>query len=204
MKKENILMMVIALLVGLLGGLLIFSIINRQEKVSLGNIPAGVGSPLDYRQRIAEAEKIVAADPNNLQAWIQLGNDYYDTDQPQKAIFAYGKALELQPENPNVLTDQGVMYRRLGEVALQKKDQATALANFQKAIANFEQAQKIDPKHLQSLYNLGIVYYADLQRPDKALEVWNRYLQIDSMSPQAQQVKGMVEEVKAGMQQRLR
>lgn len=202
MQKENVVIVVIALVVGLLIGIIVMEVFSAKSKkvVTSGDVPAGAGSPLDYQQRITEAEKIVALDPKNLQVWIQLGNDYYDTDQPQKAIDAYGKALQLQPENPNVLTDQGVMYKKLGENALQNKNEAAASSSFQKAISNFEQAQRLDPKHLQSLYNLGIVYYGDLRRPDKALEAWNRYLQIDSTSPQAQQVKGMVDEIKSTMQ----
>ncbi|QXE92180.1 tetratricopeptide repeat protein [Geomonas subterranea] len=176
MNKENVLTVVVALIVGLLGGYLIFNIAgqNKEPQVAM-SVPQGAGSPNDYQRRIVEAEKIVAADPKNLQAWIQLGNDYFDTDQAQKAVNAYGKALELDPKNLNVMTDQGIMYRKIGW--------------YDKAIANFELAQSIDPKHLQSLYNLGVVYLQDLKQPDKAKEVWTKYLQFDSTSPTAQQIK---------------
>jgi cytochrome c-type biogenesis protein CcmH/NrfG len=89
LKKENLLFVLIALIVGLLGGYLIFSIAGKKEAVPVGGgVPMGAGSPTDYQKRITEAEKIVAGDPKNLQAWIQLGNDYFDTGQPQKAISA--------------------------------------------------------------------------------------------------------------------
>ncbi len=183
MKKETILLVVVALVVGLLGGYLIFSISGKTETPQGGNnLPVGGGSPTDYQARIAQAEKILAQDPKNLQAWIQLGNDYFDTEQPQKAINAYDKALELKPDNPNVLTDQGVMYRKVGR--------------YDKAVANFEKAQAIDPKHLQSIFNLGLVYADDLKQPDKALQAWSRYLELDSTSPTAQQIKRMVEDLK--------
>ena len=42
---------------------------------------------------------------------------------------------------------------------------------------------------MQSLYNLGVVYFVDLKKPEKAREIWNKYLQIDSTSPTAQQIK---------------
>lgn len=184
MKKETVLLVVVALVVGLLGGYLIFSISGKTEMTPVrNNLPVGGGSPTDYQARIAQAEKIVAQDPKNLQAWIQLGNDYFDTEQPQKAINAYAKALELKPDNPNVLTDQGVMFRKVGW--------------YDKAIANFEKAQSIDPKHLQSIYNLGLVYADDLKQPDKAIKAWDRFLELDSTSPTAQQIKRMVEELKA-------
>ena len=181
MKKENILIAIMALVAGLIGGFLIFSISGKKEEPTLtGGVTAGSGSPVDYQQRIAELEK-VANDPKNLQAWTMLANEYYDTDQAQKAINAYNKALEITPGNPNLLTDQGVMFKRTGQ--------------FDKALANFEKAQKIDPKHLQSLYNMGIVYSEDLKQPDKALKVWNHYLELDSTSPAAQQVKRLMAQI---------
>jgi len=186
-KQENLVYIIVALLAGILGGFLIFSISNKSKTVATPAMPMGSGSPAGYSQRIIEAEKIVAQDPKNYQVWVQLGNDYFDTDQPQKAVNAYAKALEIDPDSqntPNVLTDQGVMYRKMGL--------------FDKAIANFEKANKINPAHAQSLFNLGVVYANDLKQSDKAIAAWTRYLAIDGMSPQGQQVKTMVEELKAG------
>lgn len=186
MKKESILIAVVAMVVGLLGGYLVFSISNAgKSQQASPAIPAGSGSPTDYSSRIAEAEKIVAADPKNVNAWIALGNDYFDTEQAQKSINAYGKALELQPNNPNVLTDQGVMFRKVGW--------------YDKALANFEKAQKLEPNHLQSMYNMGVVYANDLKQPSKAVEVWNRYLKIDSNSATASQIRGLIEQINSGM-----
>jgi len=187
-KSENMVFIVVALLVGLLGGFLIFSVTNKNKGGSAPQtMPMGSGSPADYSQRIAEAEKILAQDPKNYQVWVQLGNDYFDTEQPQKSVNAYSKALEIdsnRQDTPNVLTDQGVMYRKMGL--------------FDKAVANFEKAGQLDPKHLQSLYNLGVVYANDLKQIDKAIAVWQRYVALDPMSPQGQQVKAMIDELKAG------
>jgi len=187
-KKENLIFMVVALLVGLLGGFLIFSVANKNKGGPAPQaMPMGSGSPADYSQRIAEAEKILAQDPKNYQVWVQLGNDYFDTEQPQKSVNAYAKALEIdsnRQDTPNVLTDQGVMYRKMGL--------------FDKAVANFEKANKLDPRHLQSLYNLGVVYANDLKQNDKAIDAWQRYIALDPMSPQGQQIKAMIEELKAG------
>jgi tetratricopeptide (TPR) repeat protein len=184
LNKENMLFAIIALIVGILGGYLIFSISGHKQAIPVGGgVPVGSGTIADYQQRILTAEKIVAGDPKNRQAWVQLGNDYFDTGQPQKAVNAYGKALELQPNDPNVLTDQGVMYRQMKQ--------------FDLAIANFEKAQQIDPKHLQSMYNQGLVYAEDLRQKEKAIKAWSRFLEIDSTSPTAQQIKGMIEQLKA-------
>ena len=185
MKNETILIAVVALIVGLLGGYLVFSISSgRNEQQAMPAIPAGSGTPTDYARRIAEAEKIVAQDPKNLKVWVSLGNDYFDTDQAQKAIGAYSKALELDPNNPNVLTDQGVMFRRVGW--------------YDKAIANFERALKIDPKHLQSLYNIGIVYAVDMKKPEKGVPYWKRYIEVDPTSATGIKIKSLIEQYSKG------
>jgi tetratricopeptide (TPR) repeat protein len=187
LKNESIWIVVVALIVGLLGGYLISSISttgkNKQESA---DISPGAGTPTDYVRRIAETEKIVAQDPKNLNAWILLGNDYFDTEQPQKAINSYGKALEIAPNNPNVLTDQGVMYRKMGW--------------YDKALANFEKALKIEPNHLQSLYNMGVIFSEDLKQPDKAIPFWTKYLKIDPNSATASQIKGLLEKMGPGPQ----
>jgi len=183
MKKDSILIAAFALLAGLLGGVLVTMLVkDKGSREVAPAIPSGSGSPTDYTRRIAEAEKIVAREPGNLNAWISLGNDYFDTEQPQKAISAYQKALDLEPNNPNVLTDQGIMYRKVGW--------------YDKALANFENAQKLDPKHLQSLYNMGVVYATDLKKPDKAIVFWNRYLELDNTSPTARQIREMMASLK--------
>lgn len=180
MNKDSMLVAVVALIVGLLGGYLIFSISNAGKlQQPAAAIQAGGGSPADYTQRIAQAEKVVAQDPKNLAAWISLGNDYFDTEQTQKSINAYGKALEIDPNNANILTDQGVMFKKMGW--------------YDKALVNFDKAQKIDPKHQQSLFNSGIIYAVDLKDHVKARPYWKKILEIDPNSPTAMQVKSMMQ-----------
>jgi cytochrome c-type biogenesis protein CcmH/NrfG len=151
-----------------------------------GMPPGGSGpapQPGDnFQARITAMQSVVARDPKNVEAWVQLGNDYFDTRQPQKAIDAYQRALELRPANPNVLTDQGVMYRELGQ--------------FDKAVANFQKANQVDGKHVQSLFNLGVVYLNDLKQPKKAVETWNKIIQIAPQSDQAVQARTAIEDAK--------
>jgi tetratricopeptide (TPR) repeat protein len=185
LNKESVLIAVVALFVGFLGGYLIGAMSSvGKPQAAITGMNQGAASSTDYAQRITEAEKIVVQDPKNLNAWLSLGNDYFDTEQPQKSINAYAKVLELQPNNTSVLTDQGVMYRKMGW--------------YDKAMANFEKAQKIDPNHLQSLFNMGIVYDADLKQPDKAAEIWSRYLKLDPTSPTAIQIKQILQKSGSG------
>ncbi len=136
----------------------------------------------DASQQIAAANEVVQRDPRNRQAWVALGNLYFDTHQPQKSIDAYAKALELKPDDPNVLTDQGVMYRSVGA--------------YDKAIANFQKANQLDPGHLQSLYNLGVVYAFDLKNTAKAEEAWNELIRTAPDSDNAKQARQALAQIK--------
>ena len=148
-----------------------------------GMPPAGAPMPGDnFQARITALQAVVTRDPKNFEAWVQLGNDFFDTRQPQKAIDAYQHALELRPNSPNVVTDQGVMYRDLGQ--------------FDRALANFRKANELDPKHVQSLFNLGVVYQNDLKQPKKAIEAWNKVIQTAPESEQAAQARRMLDEAK--------
>jgi cytochrome c-type biogenesis protein CcmH/NrfG len=143
---------------------------------------AGGAVPLDAAEQLAAARQVTDQDPKNVRAWITLGNLYFDTHQPQKSIDAYARALELQPDNPDVLTDQGVMLRAVGA--------------FDKAVANFQKANRIDPKHLQSLYNMGVVYAFDLKDVPKAEEAWNRVIQLAPQSENASQAREALAKLK--------
>ncbi len=142
----------------------------------------GGAVPVDAAEQITAASQVVQRDPKNREAWIALGNLYFDTRQPQKSIDAYARALELKPDDPNVLTDQGVMFRAAGA--------------FDKAVANFQKANQLEPGHLQSLYNLGVVYAFDLKDVPKAEEAWNKLIAIAPSSENAAQARQALAQLK--------
>lgn len=144
-------------------------------------MPTGAVPSLEIPRRIEVNRKLVAENPKDRQTWIQLGNDYFDTHQRDQAIEAYARALELEPNDPNVITDQGIMYRELG-----KHDQA---------IANFERASKIAPDHMQSLFNLGVVWVYDKKDAAKGAVAWRKILDTAPSSPQAAQARQALKEL---------
>jgi len=102
--------------------------------------------------RIKALEKQTQLEPANAAAWTELGNLYFDTEQPEKAIAAYEKSLTLQPGEPDVLTDQGVMYRQVGK--------------FDKALECFNKAIALNPGHVIAQFNKSVVLEHD--KNDKA------------------------------------
>ena len=127
----------------------------------------------ETHQALLELEGEVTADPDNFQAWRQLGNQYYDHNLPEKAIAAYTKYLELQSGDANILTDLGVMYRRTKQP--------------QKAIESFDKAIQMDPTHEPARFNKGIVLLHDLNKPGEAIASWQELLKIN---PQARAANG--------------
>ena len=181
MKKETVLFIVIALAAGILIGVIVSNL--KKDVTSSAPVSAPVAAPVvNQQQQTSVLEEIVAREPGNRNAWVRLGHNFFDSNQPMRAINAYAKALELKDKDPDILTDQGVMYRRVGW--------------FDKAIKNFEKANDIDKNHLQSLYNLGIVYRYDLQDFDKAIIVWEQFIAIDPGSPGAKQVQSELDFLK--------
>lgn len=133
----------------------------------------------DTLMRIETLRKITSSREATPEAWKELGNIYFDTDQAEQAIKAYDNALALKPNDTDILNDQGAMYRQAGD--------------FEHALANFEKAYAIDPHNLESLYNSGYVYGFDLNNIPKALVLWRRYLELDSTSDTARQVRSFIE-----------
>lgn len=115
----------------------------------------------------------VAMNPQDVNAWVTLGNLYFDTHQPVQSIEAYSRALELNPDNPNVWTDMGVMHRSLGE--------------FQKALDAFAKAIAVNPRHETARMNTGVVLLYDLGDKDGAIRAWQELV---SINPQAVNANG--------------
>ncbi len=187
MSKESLVVGIAALIIGFLLGTLVGGKLMSGKHHQTAQQPAQNGNSMSevaiVTARITELEQIVSKDPKNLKALIALGNDYFDTNQPQKAAQAYNKALEIDPNNPHVLTDQGVMFRALGF--------------FDRALANFEKAGKLDPTHLQGLYNIGIIYAVDLKQPEKAKAAFEEILKKDQNSDLARQAREMIKQLQS-------
>lgn len=178
--------LVLALLVGLCLGRYVFpnAPVVAEQKRPLGqgsSNAVSLNQDKELLQSIFRHEEQVRTDPGNVEAWEHLGNLYFDASEPQKAVNAYNKALELKPDNPSVLVDCGVMYRELKQ--------------YDKALEYFQKALKLDPKHEHALFNSGIVLYFDLQEKAKAIEAWQTLLKVkpDAKTPSGDPLADMIQ-----------
>lgn len=145
-------------------------------------ISGGQTSSQDVQKRIAGIERMLKENPHNVEALIQLGNDYFDTGNYDKAVEAYQKSLSINPRNPSVLTDLGISYRKL------KKPQESVLA--------FRKALEMDPNHAITLFNLGIVLRDDMKDYAGAIQAWEEFLEKAGDSPHAMMVRPWLKALK--------
>lgn len=171
--KHRVLFAVFIFLLGFVAGVA-FTVYKGSSLPKMAAETAAPPHDEELHQTIVKLEAETAAKPDDHQGWTRLGNLYFDTDQPKKAIAAYEKSLALNPDDANVITDLGVMYRKIKEP--------------HQAIAHFERAMEKDPLHLPSRYNKGIVLISDLDDPEAAIASWETMLEID---PQATNGSGM-------------
>jgi cytochrome c-type biogenesis protein CcmH/NrfG len=160
----------------------------HEEKTPDGRM----GSPLpsagssaqfaEINKRIESLGEILKKDPRNLQALIEIGNLYFDTDQAEKSIKAYSKALEIDPANADVRTDMAIMFRKKGD--------------FGRAVSEFKKAAQADPKHVNSRYNLGVVLLHDMGDIGGAVAAWEEYLKVDPAGPRAENIRSQMGKMK--------
>ena len=202
MKKETvILMVVVAFLVGFITGATVAILRGTKGAEKEATVqkpqmtPPGAPAPalpaptppardsVEVASQIQTLKEIVKKGPKNLPAWVELGNLYFDSDRPKEAIDAYSRYLAAKPDNPDVRTDMGIMYRKLGQ--------------FDKALEEFKKAAQTDPKHVNSRYNIGLVLLHDKQDMKGAINAWEEYLKVDPNSERAQRIRAQIEKMKA-------
>jgi len=143
---------------------------------------AAQGSKTELANRIVGLEEMLAKTPDNVEARIQLGNDYFDSRNYEKAVEAYQKAVKINPKNADVITDMGIAYRRLGK--------------HNEAVEAFKRAVGVDPGHAVALFNLGIVYRDDLKNLPAAIKAWEAFLEKAGDAPHAVMVRPWLKRVR--------
>ncbi len=188
-KKETVLLIGLGcLIIGFLSGI-VFSIYKTPAgagvaKVATGQPEAQPGKlTAEQAQLLLQLELEVQKNPQNTEAWTNLGHLYFDSDQADKAITAYNKSLALAPNNADVLTDLGVMYRRAG--------------NPQQAVASFDRAIQANAKHETARFNKGIVLLYDLKDQPGAIAAWQGLVSLNPMAtaPNGQLISEMLKEI---------
>jgi len=145
-----------------------------------GSQPAGGGAPM--LAEINALKERLQKDPKDVQAWSRLANVYQDAGMFQQAIEFYKRAIEILPNNPDLLTDMGICYQELKQ--------------YDEALAVLERAQKADPAHWQSLYNIVVVAGLEMRRFDRADTALARLQQIHPDAPNLDRLRDALDKAR--------
>jgi len=192
LKQSNaILLALAALIVGFVGGLLFAAYKGPPPGLEEARRPASSfdlkpeSQPdADLEAKMAELKAQIEANAGKPGPYIQAGNLLFDHERFDEAVRYYEKALELEPENADLLTDAGICYRQLKQP--------------DKAVSYFRRARKADPGHPNSALNLGIVLLHDLGDKKAALEAWREYLALNPQGPRADMIRRVVAQIESG------
>lgn len=139
-------------------------------------------TPLDP-ERVKAMQNVAQQDPKDIQSRVQLGNMYFDAEQYSDAIKWYEQAIALNATDPNVSTDLGVAYYYTNQP--------------DKALAQFDRSLAIDPKHVKTLLNVGIVRAFGKQDLAGAGKAWQQVVDLAPNSPEGQAAKKGLEGIKS-------
>ena len=133
--------------------------------LQLGGIylAAGRGNPELFRQAQEIATKILAKDPNNINALILSGNASAGLQDYTTSVDLFEKALGLDPQNLSAVVSLGTTQ------TLQK--------NYAEAERAFLRAREINPQEKSVLLSLGN-YYRARQQMDKAEPIFKEALSL--------------------------
>jgi cytochrome c-type biogenesis protein CcmH/NrfG len=186
MKKESVVILAIVVfvagfVVGAISGIRFYAKEHRDEAVRPPPAPEESTPQAVSGNEISQWEAVVSKEPKNLRALISLGDLYFDSHQPQKAIAAYQRALAIDPRNPDVRTDLGIMYR-------ETKD-------YDRAVKEFREAASMDASHKNSRFNLAIVLQQDKKDIPGAIAAWRDFLRVDPTGERSAMAKAELEEL---------
>ena len=138
-------------------------------------------SDVDMGQ-LAELERIVADEPENVEALVELGHLYLRLQQYPALAEVTRRALALDPKNPEALTHLGMLL--------------FSTEHPQGVIAAFDSALAIDPDFPEALQFKGMVSYM-FQDYATAVEAWDHYLEVVPPEEASPRIKAMLEAARA-------
>jgi tetratricopeptide (TPR) repeat protein len=124
----------------------------------------------DYASAEPLLKKVVASDPNNFQAWFDLGFVYNALEQTAESIAAYRKSIAAKPDVFESNLNLGLMLAKTGQP---DADQFLRSATTLKPTAN------VDEGHARAW--LSLAHVVENTKPGEAIEA---YKQASALQPQ--------------------
>jgi len=192
MKAESIAFGVAGIVFGLIAGWIIGTqqaLVEppapRSDARSSQTAPTPPAAVLD-ETKVTAYKSVAEREPSNPAPRVQLGNLYFDAERYDEAIRWYGDALRLDSKDVDVSTDLGVSYYYTNQP--------------DKALAQFDQSLKLNPKHAKTILNVGIVKAFGKQDLDGAQQAWEQVVKLAPESPEGQAARRALESLKSAHQ----
>jgi len=151
---------------------------DPKDKIGIFNLMMGAhdeaaaeGTTLDRLKRV------VAEDPEILDAWIMLGNEYSAKGEPRAALDAYKRAVAINPDYDLAIINMANTYRALGDADA--------------ARVGYERYLQHDPKNALVRYQLGELYL-DANEFDRAEREFQQALSDDTRVASARNALAVV------------
>lgn len=134
---------------------------------------------------VAQLADKMEREPDNLEGWMMLGRSYYHLQQPQKALYALGRAYALAPEQADVVTAyaEALASNAGGRMA-------------GKPLELVDTALEIDPSHVNARWLKGLAMF-QAGRFEDGIARWELLLaSLEPESEQAKQLEAYIEEAR--------
>lgn len=188
MKRESLVFAVSGTLFGVIVGWILGSQVAPQPAPTAAPAaaqaaPAAGGEappPLDMAL-IGRLEQQASAEPGNPAVRVQLGNAYFDGQRFDLAIPWYEAALALTPGDVNASTDLAVCYYYTNQV--------------DRALAQLDRSLAMEPNHVKTIFNQGIIRAGGKQDLAGATESFQRVVALAPNSPEGQQAQNLLDTI---------
>ena len=135
------------------------------------NSPNVLEKKTKINEAIGHLQKALEIHPTMKNPYLLMGNGYFYLNEFDKAVGAYNKALQLDPQFKDAKTNLALTYREGGKIIGQQQN------NLPKSIEFLSKAVELDPTDVAAMSYLGTAYGMSNQ-PQNLIDVLTKALAI--------------------------
>ena len=139
--------------------------------------------PPPDQARVEELMAVAERDPSDAAARATLGDLFFDAERFQDAIAWYEAALALDAQDVNVSTDLGVSYYYTNQP--------------DRALDQFAHSLEVDPEHIKTMLNMGIVRAFGKQDLAGAADAWEQVIRLAPDSPEGRAARQALDSLRS-------
>ncbi|MBU0934815.1 MAG: hypothetical protein KKI09_10090 [Spirochaetes bacterium] len=166
----------------------IMRIFDREKQMAIGAAPATIEElTAAIREYGAVVDQTVAANEKIGTYWRLLANRYIERNLFGEAYTAAVNALKFYPDNSGLYYVAGISaaYNSLAAQADINSGEPSREAWLRVSEAAYLNSLRFNDRATTTMYSLALLYAMELDRPDEALQLLERYFQIISRNVDA-------------------